>query len=383
MTIDYSALTVEQLENMTDEEFNKLDPTQFVEPTAPVVEETPAVVEEVATPAVEVPVVETPTAPTVIEGEPNVATPNGDASVAEQTQAGDGVVEGKPEVKVEEIPITAEKAFFDRVTSEFNANGKAFKIDNADDVVSLMQKGLNYNQKMATLKPSMKLVKALQEQNINSVEDLGYLLDLKNKNPAAIAKLLQESGLDTYDLNEDKANTYVPSVPQVSDATINFEMAASALEGNPHFTTAVQHISTFDDHSKNEVFNNPHLLGLLTDHVQHGYYDKIVARVEQEQAVGRLSGMSFLQAYDTVGNAMFGQQAPQTPVQQVQQPAVIPQAAVPVPVAQKVNPSNNAARQAAASTTSTAATVQKTTYTPEELWNMSDEDFKKIDPKFL
>ena len=70
----------------------------------------------------------------------------------------------------------------------------------------------------------------------------------------------------------------------------------------------------------------------------------------------------------------------------MQQQAVITQPVaqpVAVPVASKPKPSNNAARQAAAATNSTATQVQKYTFTPEELWNMSEEEFAKIDPKFL
>ena len=386
MSIDYANLTLADLENMSDEDFSKIDPSQLPNDETPVTEEEVAqepeqVVEQeqeqVAEPIAEVtePVVEQ-------EAEqPNEAVANENASEAEQSQAATEPNEGGEATPV----VLPEKSFFDKVTAEFNANGKSFKIDNPDDVVSLMQKGLNYNQKMAAMKPSMKIIKALQEQGIESVEDLGFLFDLKAKKPEAIAKLIQDSGIDAYDLNEEKAQGYQPSVPQVADEVVNFEMAAKALEHNPHFGTVVQNLGGYDETTKQEIFKNPHLLNLLTDHVQNGFYEKICSRLEQEQAVGRLNGMSFLQAYDTVGQMLFGQQQ-QEQVQQVQQQVAItaPVAQpVAVPVASKAKPSNNAARQAAAATNSTATQVQKYTFTPEELWNMSEEEFAKIDPKFL
>lgn len=391
MSIDHSTLTLDQLENMSDEDFKKLDPSQFPD-EAPEPEQeventsTPEQVEQ--TQATEQVEDETQT-PNPDEAEqPNEAVPNGTASEAEQAQAGtelneggEGATEVTPEQTATEV--TAEKAFFDKVTAEFNANGKSFKIDSADDVVSLMQKGLNYNQKMAQMKPGMKVLKALQEQGIESVEDLGFLLDLKAKKPEAIARLIQESGIDAYELNEEKSQAYQPSVPQVSDELVNFEMTAKSLEGNPHFGTVVQQLGTYDEHTKQEIFKNPHLLNLLTDHVQNGFYDKICARLEQEQAVGRLNGMSFLQAYDTVGNMLFGQQQQAQPaVQPVVNtaPVVTP---VATPVASKPKPSNNAARQAAAGNTGSATQVQQYTFTPEDIWNMSAEEFAKIDPKFL
>lgn len=382
MSIDYTNLTLSDLENMSDEDFSKIDPSQLPNDESPAEDEVTQeteVVEQVTEAVTQEPAV----TEQVETEQPNEVVPNENASEAEQSQAGT-----EPNVGSEASPVEVapEKSFFDKVTSEFNANGKAFKIDNPDDVVSLMQKGLNYNQKMAAMKPSMKIIKALQEQGIESVEDLGFLFDLKAKKPEAIARLIQDSGIDAYELNEEKAEGYQPSVPQVADEVVNFEIVAKSLEHNPHFGTVVQQLGSYDETTKQEIFKNPHLLNLLTDHVQNGFYDKICARLEQEQAVGRLNGMSFLQAYDTVGSLLFGQQQQQETQQVVQQPVVIPTPVaqpVAVPVASKVNPSNNAARQAAAATNSTATQVQKYTFTPDELWNMSEEEFAKIDPKFL
>ena len=382
MSIDYANLTLADLENMSDEDFSKIDPSQLPNDESPVVDEVQqeAVnVEEPTEPNTQEPPVTEP----VAAEQPNEAVANENASEAEQSQAAT-----EPSAGSEDNPVVVapEKSFFDKVTAEFNANGKAFKIDNPDDVVSLMQKGLNYNQKMAAMKPSMKIIKALQEQGIESVEDLGFLFDLKAKKPEAIARLIQDSGIDAYELNEEKAQGYQPSVPQVADEVVNFEMTAKSLEHNPHFGTVVQHLGGYDETTKQEIFKNPHLLNLLTDHVQNGFYDKICARLEQEQAVGRLNGMSFLQAYDTVGSMLFGQPQHQEPQQVVQQPVInTPPVAQPVavPVASKPDTSNNAARQAAAATNSTATQVQKYSFTPEELWNMSEEEFAKIDPKFL
>lgn len=388
-----SNLTLEQLESMSDEDFGKIDfsqlPTEdFDKPTEETTDEVP-VVEEEETPQPEVDTIEdnpvddsaVATSNEAVSNEPVVADNQGHAETEPNVEVGAAtpVVE-EPKSEAE---LTAEKAFFDKVTAEFTANGRQFKIDNPEDVVSLMQKGLNYNQKMAAIKPSMKIVKALSDNGIQSVEELGFLLDLKNKKPEAIAKLIQEAGVDAYEFNEEKANSYTPSVPQVDDATINFEMTAKSLESNPHFGTLVQQLHGFDEVSKQEVFKNPHLLNLLTNHVEHGFYDKICARVEQEQALGRLTGMSFLQAYDTVGNMLFGQPQQTAPVhQQVAQVAPQP-VPVPVPVASKPKAVNNTARQAAAGTPGSATPTQKYTYTLEDLENMSDDEFAKVDPKFL
>lgn len=396
MSIDYANLTLEQLESMSDEDFAKLDPSKLGEATPPA-EEQPPVEAPVDTPPVDEPPAVEQEPEQQPESEPaSEDTANGSASEAEQSQAADVVTEQgegtnptqeqKPQ---EQQPTTVadspEKAFYDKVTAGFKANGKTYKIDNPDDLIALAQQGLNYNQKMAAIKPSLKIVRALQERGIESLEQLGELFDLHDRKPEAIAALVQKSGIDTYQL-EEQAKAYVPSVPQVNDQLFEFEQAAKALEGNPHFGTVVQNLQTYDDQTRQEIFTKPHLLNVLTDHVANGYYDQIMARLEIEQATGRTRGMSFLQAYDAIGQQMFGQpqqQPVQAPVQQVAQPAPVQVVAKPVPVAQKQNTSNNAARQAAASTSGTATKVQKIVMTPDELWALSDEEFAKINPKYL
>jgi len=319
-------------------------------------------------------------------------TANGEPSVVEDTQAADTVTKPTDEVKAEVKPtektqeplqrLILRKLSLMQLLLNLMLTGKSYKIDNAEDVKKLMQMGLNYHQKMAAMKPNLKIVRALQDAGITSVEQLGHLLDLHAKKPEAIAKLVQDSGLDTYEF-EEQAKNYIPSTPNVNDQTIEFEMVAQELESNPSFGTVVQQLHNFDTQTKQTIFENPNILRTLTDHVSHGFYDKIMAQLEVANALGHTRGMSFLQAYEAIGQQMFGQQ--QAP-NQVQIPGVTPQVIpqpVPVPVASKPNPVNNTARQAAASVSNTASPTHKPMPTPKDIWEMSDEEFAKLDPKFL
>lgn len=385
--------TLEQLESMTDEEFAKVTPDQLPQDDTPV-SETPAEVEqeqqapehqEQGQEPEDTPQAVSP-AEEVVE-DSSTASETGSEADTSQDAGGKNTVttsaENETTPEETKVEVTAEKAFYDKITGGFQANGKEYKIDNADDAVKLMQMGLNYNQKMAAIKPSMKIVKALADQGITDLDQLSYLIDLKNKKPEAIAKLVQESGIDAYELNEDKAKDYVPTEVHVDEARMVFDEVAQSLSTNPSFPKVVTHLQGYDEQTKQEIFNKPQLLSLLTDHVEKGFYDKIVAQVEIQQALGHMVGVPFLQAYDRIGEAMFGGSAPSAPVQQaapVQAPVPQP---VPVTVATKPNPSNNAARQAAAGIKPASAQTQKLTLTPEQLWNMSDEEFAKIDPKLL
>lgn len=388
---DYSNLTAHDLETMSDEDFAKLDPSKFVD-----VQDEPVPESEVAEVPTEVNEDIDQPEPPAEEEVPEVSDSNengGEAgsSHAEVTnepgtdpQTPTPVEEkSEPETKPDETNVDPKEEFFNKVTAKFNANGREFQISNPDDVVSLMQKGLHYNQKMAAMKPSLKIIKALQEKGIESVEQLGYLFDLQDKKPEAIAKLVQESGIETFDLNEEKAAAYTASVPHVSDQSVEFDIVVNSLKGNEHFNTVAQELQTFDEQSKEKVFNNPRLLEVLTSHVQNGQYQQIVSRLQTEQALGRLAGMPFIEAYGLVGDAMFAQQQAPAPVAQPVVNVPAPVAQVPVPVATKPNTVNNTARQAAAAANTATAKPPKHNLTKEDLWNMSEEDFAKIDPRFL
>ena len=49
-----------------------------------------------------------------------------------------------------EIPLTAEE-FQRLVTAEFTANGRQVRVENPEDVIRLMQMGMNYNKKMEAI----------------------------------------------------------------------------------------------------------------------------------------------------------------------------------------------------------------------------------------
>ncbi|MDT1904204.1 hypothetical protein FPK34_26495, partial [Acinetobacter baumannii] len=76
-----------------------------------------------------------------------------------------------------------------------------------DDIVSLMQRGAGFAKKMATLKPSMRVLRTLENHGITE-QDLGFLIDLHKKNPDAINKLIKDSGVDVYSLDAEKATSY-------------------------------------------------------------------------------------------------------------------------------------------------------------------------------
>ena len=391
MTIDYSALTPEALSKMTDEEFNKIDPSKLPEFTNGSFETTSdqllaqgsdeVLEEDTEAEPISQPSVEKEDNPHQQPTEPQVEV------VAEAPQVSAEQGEAPNAESVEDTPpttqdTTASADFYTKVTAKFNASGKEFQVDNADDVVSLMQKGIDYNIKMSTLKPALKMVKALEAHGITQ-EDIGLLIDIHNRKPEAIASLVKQADIDLYSVDEESVDRYAPTDAQITDEEYEFQNVISSISASPRYADVMQFVANGTVADKQEVYSQPQILKSLVEHAQLGIFDKVMAEVDKLQVLGRLpQGMTPLQAYHAIGSQMFGGEP--TPSQE--QPRVNPQVQQPIPkpVQRPVQqPQSNTARRAAAAPSNAAKPGAKPKPSAHDLFTMSDEEFSKIDPNFL
>lgn len=391
MTIDYSALTPEALSKMTDEEFNQIDPSKLPEATSGSFETTSDQLlaqgsdedleEDTEADLISQPAVEEQDNPHQQPTEPQVEVADEAPQVsAEQSEASNE--ESAEDATPTNQDTTVATDFYNKVTAKFNASGKEFQVDNADDVISLMQKGIDYNIKMSTLKPALKMVKALEAHGITQ-EDLGLLIDIHNRKPEAIASLVKQADIDLYSVDEESVDRYAPTDAQITDEEYEFQNVISSISASPRYADVMQFVANSTVADKQEVYSQPQILKSLVEHAHLGIFDKVMAEVDRLQLLGRLpQGMTPLQAYHAIGSQMFGgeptpsQERPQVN-QQVQQPIAKP---VQRPVQQ---PQSNAARRAAAAPSNAAKPGAKPKLTPHDLFTMSDEEFSKIDPNFL
>ena len=391
MTIDYSALTPEALSKMTDEEFNRIDPSKLPEFTNGSFEATSdqllaqgsdeVLEEDTEAEPISQPSVEEEDTPHQQPTEPQVE------EVAEAPQVSAEQGEAPNAESAEDTPpttpdTTAAADFYTKVTAKFNASGKEFQVDNADDVISLMQKGIDYNIKMSTLKPALKMVKALEAHGITQ-EDLGLLIDIHNRKPEAIASLVKQADIDLYSVDDESVDRYAPTDAQITDEEYEFQNVISSISASPRYADVMQFVANSTVADKQEVYSQPQILKSLVEHAQLGIFDKVMAEVDKLQVLGRLpQGMTPLQAYHAIGSQMFGGEP--TPSQE--QPRVNPQVQQPIPkpVQRPVQqPQSNTARRAAAAPSNAAKPGAKPKPSAHDLFTMSDEEFSKIDPNFL
>ena len=285
--------------------------------------------------------------------------------------------------KADEKPASEEstidfKAEYERLLTPFKANGRDIKVNSVDEAVTLMQMGANYNKKMAGLKPVLKLVKLLENNGLMSEEKIGFLIDLEKKNPAAINKLVKDSGIDPMDLDAEKASAYKQTAYTVDDREIELDTVLDELQDSPAYNRTLDIVSTkWDAASKQVIAGTPQLLKVINDHVASGVYDLIQREIESERMFGRLNGLSDIEAYRRVGDALhakgafnsLAQGSSQNQGQQQPKPVVVP----PKPKADEDKLKEK--RRAASSTKPAAASAAPKDFDPLAL---SDEEFSKL-----
>jgi len=267
------------------------------------------------------------------------------------------------------------KVQYEELLSPFKANGKDIKVDTVEDARSLMQMGANYNKKMAALKPNLKLVKMLDNHGLLDEGKLSYLIDLSKKDPEAVKKLVKDSGLDPLDIDTDNI-AYRPNTYNVSDNEVALDGILDDIRDTSTFNTTIDIIGNkWDEASKDMIAKDPSIIKVINEHVGSGIYKKVSEVVERERILGRLSGLSDIEAYKQVGDAInanggFGDpvQATQTQPQSTSKSNSVNKANNPV------DPKLANKRKAAGSTKSKPSKAK-----PEfDVLNMSDEEFEKM-----
>ncbi|WP_225784517.1 hypothetical protein [Xenophilus sp. Marseille-Q4582] len=201
-------------------------------------------------------------------------------------------------------PIDYE-AEYKRLMAPIKAAGKEIQLKSIDDAISLVQKGVGFTARMAALKPHLKLLKLLENNGLMSEERISYLIDLNNKNPGAINKLVQESGIDPMDISAEKASEYKQTAYAVDDRELELDMVLDEIKDSPAYTQTLKVIgSQWDAASKRQIADAPQLIQIINTHIERGIYDLIAKEVENEKLFGRLNGLSDIEAYRQVGDRL-------------------------------------------------------------------------------
>lgn len=281
--------------------------------------------------------------------------------------------ENKTDDNATQAPLTIEQKqeAYDKIMAPFKANGKTFELKSPEEVIKLMQLGANYTKRMQQLTPNLKIVKMLERSGMLDESKLSFLIDLDKGNPEALQKFLKDKKIDPLDIDTSAESNYVEGNHRVSDSEINFENALQetlTVDGGRELISVIN--DSWDQSSKNEIFQEPRILTTLAEQKQLGIFDQIAAEVERRKTFGSISlNTPFIHAYHDVGKEMAslgllkGVNAPKQ-----NNPAPV-EATRP-----RSNVATNGDKAKAASPTRTAPTSAKSEV---NYLDMSDEDFVK------
>ena len=238
-----------------------------------------------------------------------------------------------------------------------------------------MKMGANYNKKMSAIKPNLKLLKMLENNSLLDENKLNYLIDLDKKNPDAIAKLLKDSGINPLDVDVAKDSEYKPNTYTVDDKVMNVEEVFSEIRDTDSYAETIEIITNkWDSASQKVLLDNPRYIEAFNAQVGSGVYEQIDSIVEKERMLGRLTGLSDIDAYKTVGDALLEQGKFNQPTAPESKPK-------PVLKRKSPNPKLKDRKKAASPTKGSAGSTKKSSeYNP---LSMSDDEFSKLDDRFI
>lgn len=291
--------------------------------------------------------------------------------------------EGKDKPVDEAKPVNYEEAY-KKIVAPIKANGKVIDIKSPEEAVRLMQLGANYGKRMQELAPARKAVAMLENSGLLGKEDdLSFLIDLHNKNPEAIKKLVKESGIDTFDIDQSTETNYVPGSHKVSDKEMSFRTVLDDVISRDTGQETIQIMeNTWDAASKQAAWDNPSILTAIQESRETGAYDIITAEIDRRKALGLINPSEpFLQSYTSVGNELEAQakarghnQSGNDPTKvQAGQPASEAEIVTTRTAAPKTDSQNGDRARAAAPARSTPSPAKEV---PNPL-AMSDEEFMK------
>lgn len=292
----------------------------------------------------------------------------------QKQQTATGKTKNKPvEQKQEVAEQTADvQEFHAKITAPFKANGKDYQISSPEEAISLMQKGLNYNAKMNGIKDYVSAGRMLEQHELlNKPEELAFLIDLYNKKPEAMAKLIKDSGIDAYELGEEKAEGYKPTPIQApSENVYQLREIIAANKEDAHFNAMYADVTNWDDTSQQAILNNPDTLLVLQAHKANGAYDTIMKRVNHAIDV-QGSKVPVANLYFQFGKEIYGNGNAQATHSTNNTPTKVTKTVDPKLAEKRKNLGGlkNTVKSKSTSQVSTA----------EELYSMSDEEFEQYE----
>ena len=178
------------------------------------------------------------------------------------------------------------------LVNQLTDRGKEVKVT-PEELFQFGNKGLNYEQRNAEVKPFREHLKILQERPDIAVEDLKSLVDLANGNKDAMKHLISKYDVDVYDVDTSEAK-YTPDVSNAKVDDVQ-DIWSDYQKANPSGSEKVS--TTFDGISEDfrkEVYT-AEIMPLFIKDVDNGMFDELYPETEKIRSL--YPNLSWLEAY--------------------------------------------------------------------------------------
>lgn len=293
----------------------------------------------------------------------------------------------KAENKTEEATTPKELDYvaqYNEAVAPLRADGKTIQIQSISELRRLAQMGIGANAKFNAIAADRKYLALLEQHGLKDETKLSYVVDLLNKNPEAIRKLVSDSGVDPLDIDTSAPNNYVPVNHAVPEADLNFRDMLTELNSAPTGVEVINKVfNSWDTASQGQMWHNPDAMRILHTQKQIGIFDIVENEVERRFLMGMLpANISRLDAYQQVGRELGNQGAFNHLGNQ--QASVQHQYTQTQPLAVKVatpKPSVSGSDKVAAAAPTKAVVKKSSTMSIEDISKLSDEEFLKLFPR--
>jgi len=239
----------------------------------------------------------------LVEADESDDSTEDDLSSEESDEDDEDADEENTEVDGDEVDY---EALHNQLLQPFKANGSEMSVNSVEEAQKLMQMGANYSKKMAALKPNLKLMKMLENNELLDESKLSLLIDVASGNPEAISQLVRDNEIDPLTINTSEENKYTPKNHTVGDHQVELDEVISRIQDTASFSDTMEVVSSkWDESSKRDIASNPNQLEVINAHVSNGIFAKVQIEVDRIKVFGGLQGVSDFDAYKQVGEQLF------------------------------------------------------------------------------
>jgi len=314
---DQKTKSPEELANMPDEEFMNLDPSQFegsvneedqsaTEAAAPDTSttETDGAAAEGDSESDEDSGADTTSTDVTTDVDNEQQSTEQQNQTTEAHQADDQNDDDSEDTETHSVEVNY-KEEYEKVMAPFKAAKRQITPDTPEDLRRLAQMGADYSRKMEAMKPYQRVIKTLEKEGLLDIEKVNFLIDLNKKDPGAIKKFLKDNDIDPMRIDLEDDTGYKPTDHMVGDQELALDNVLDEIRNTDTFTRTVKTITEeWDSASRQVLMGNPTIIRDINEHMSNGTFDQVIAQVEHERTFGRLEGLSDLEAYKTVGDAI-------------------------------------------------------------------------------